>query len=163
MAEWLRRQTQVLVNFVGVSSILTGCIFLKGEFQKKWRSRVSIPVPHALSYTLYPVHPSRCTKPMFKSPHGKFFCKLPECHPPSRIMRIFQKMSFCPPNSETQTFRQVQCAEPWLAWCVVIPEAVTEETDFLVPKINCLNKLRDKSRTDIDCVGFCACESAVSR
>ena len=29
MAEWLRRQTQVLVNFVGVSSILTGCNFLK--------------------------------------------------------------------------------------------------------------------------------------
>ena len=27
MAEWLRRQTQVLVNFVGVSSILTGCTF----------------------------------------------------------------------------------------------------------------------------------------
>ena len=47
VAEWLRRQTQVLVNFVGVSSILTGCTFLKGEFQKKWRSRVSIPVPHA--------------------------------------------------------------------------------------------------------------------
>ena len=27
VAEWLRRQTQVLVNFVGVSSILTGCNF----------------------------------------------------------------------------------------------------------------------------------------
>jgi hypothetical protein len=27
VAEWLRRQTQVLVNFVGVSSILTGCTF----------------------------------------------------------------------------------------------------------------------------------------
>ena len=45
----------------------------------------------------------------------------------------------------------------------VVCEAVTEETDFLVPKMHCLNKLRDKSRTDIDCVGFCACESAVSR
>ena len=27
MAEWLRRQTQVLVNFVGVGSIPTGCTF----------------------------------------------------------------------------------------------------------------------------------------
>jgi hypothetical protein len=30
VAEWLRRQTQVLVNFVGVSSILTGCTFFLG-------------------------------------------------------------------------------------------------------------------------------------
>ena len=100
-----------------------------------------------------------CSNPVMES----FFANLPECHPPSRIMRFLQKMSFCSPNSETQTFRQVQCAEPWWLACVVIPEAVTEKSDFLVPKIHCLNKLRYKSRTEIDCVGFYACESAVSR
>ena len=35
MAEWLRRQTQVLVNFVGVSSILTGCKFFLWLQKKK--------------------------------------------------------------------------------------------------------------------------------
>ena len=102
------------------------------------------------------------TRPGFKSWHGKFFANLPD-FPPSRIMPIFQKMTFCPSNSETQTFRHVQCAEPWrLEWCVLIPEAVTQETNFLIPKMHCLNKLRGKSRTGIDCVGFCAWWSAVS-
>ena len=119
VAEWLRRQTQVLVNFVGVSSILTGCIFLKFHFKKSGGAGYrSLCLTHAkralyhLSYTPSTLRTSRCTKPMFKSRHGKFFANLPECHPPSRIMRFFQKKSFCPPNSETQTFRQVQCAEP---------------------------------------------------
>ena len=40
MAEWLRRQTQVLVNFVGVSSILTGCTFFLRSPQQKGRARV---------------------------------------------------------------------------------------------------------------------------
>ena len=35
VAEWLRRQTQVLVNFVGVSSILNRMDFFYDENQKK--------------------------------------------------------------------------------------------------------------------------------
>ena len=38
VAEWLRRQTQVLVNFVGVSSILTGCTFFCCNVPG-WRNR----------------------------------------------------------------------------------------------------------------------------
>ena len=38
VAEWLRRQTQVLVNFVGVSSILTGCTFFVCSVPG-WRNR----------------------------------------------------------------------------------------------------------------------------
>ena len=121
-----------------------------------------IPCASACS-TIWATH-IPCSLAGFKSRHGKFFANLPDCHPPSKIMPIFQKMSFCPSNSETQTFRHVQCAEPWrLEWCVPIPEAVTQETNFLIPKIHCLNKLRGESRTGIDCVSFCACESAVSR
>ena len=140
--------------------------FFEGWVLKKWRSRVStLCLTHAkralyhLSYT-----PSTLCTSMHKThvqiPSREVFLQicLSVIHR-AESWDFFRKWVFAC-QTETQTFRQVQCAEPWwLAWCVVIPEAVTEETDFLVPKIHCLNKLRDKSRT---CVGFCACKSAVS-
>ena len=75
----------------------------------------------------------------------------------------FSENEFLPAKLRDTNIQASTVRATMMVSVVVIPEAVTEETDFLVPKMHCLNKLRDKSRTDIDCVGFCACESAVSR
>ena len=97
-------------------------------------------------------------------PAWEVFCKFAWLSSTEQNHANFAENEFLPSNSETQTFRHVQCAEPWrLEWCVLIPEAVTQETNFVIPNMHCLNKLLGKSRAGIDCVGFCACESAVSR
>jgi hypothetical protein len=53
VAEWLRRQTQVLVNFVGVSSILTGCTFC---LEAKLRQPGVEPGAKAWEASMLPIH-----------------------------------------------------------------------------------------------------------
>ena len=134
------------------------------------QGRVSIPVPHACSacalpfelHPLYPVH-IEMHKTHVQIPYGKFFCKFTWVSSAEQNHEIFSENEFLPAKLRDTNIQATVCGTMMVSVVSGNSWGGNRGNRLCGPYNPLLNKLRDKNRTDIDCVVFCAWKSAVSR